>query len=121
VIQTLRSAEQMACGARVHEEMLIGGRSQGTAHEREAADKLRDRKFELADEDAAPRRDRKAKAVGASRQRQGEVGNQERLTHLGLSADKQDTLRWQQSRFHQAGWCLRRLLLEQLRQRQHRR
>src|SRR5205807_3323146 len=30
VIQTLRGAEQMACGARVHEKMLIGGRSQRT-------------------------------------------------------------------------------------------
>jgi hypothetical protein len=118
VIQTLRGTEQMACSARVYEEMLIGGRSQGTAHEREAADKLRDRKFELADEDTAPRWDRKAKAVGASRQRQGEVGNQERLTHFGLSADEQEALWWQQSRFDQAGWRSRWLLFEQLRQRQ---
>ena len=46
--------------------MLIGGCSQGAAHEREAADKLRDRKFELAEEDPAPRRDRKAEVVDAS-------------------------------------------------------
>src|SRR5713226_2307064 len=46
VIQTVRGGEQMARGARIHEEMVIGGRSQGTAHEREAADKVRDRKFE---------------------------------------------------------------------------
>ncbi len=68
VIQTLRGAEQMARGARIHEEMLIGGRSQGTAHEREAADKLRDRKFELADEHTAPRRDGKTKAIHTGRQ-----------------------------------------------------
>jgi hypothetical protein len=67
-MQTLRRAEQMACGARVHEKMLIGGRSQSTAHVGEAADKLRDRKFELADENTAARRDGKAKAVCASRQ-----------------------------------------------------
>jgi hypothetical protein len=79
--------------------MLIGGRSQGAAHGGEAADKLRDRKFELADENPAPRRDGKAQAVDASRQCQGEIGNQQRLTHLGLSAHKQDALRWQQSRF----------------------
>ena len=41
VIQTLGGAEQMACGARVHQETLIGGRSQRTAPEREAADKRR--------------------------------------------------------------------------------
>src|SRR6266699_5182 len=101
--------------------MLIGGRSQRTAHEREAADKLRDRKFELTDEDPARRRDGKAEAVRASRQGQGEVSNPQILTHLGLSTDKQDALGWQQSRFHQAGWRSRWLLLEQLRQRQHRR
>jgi hypothetical protein len=48
--------------------MLIGGGSQRTAHEREAADKLRDRKFELADEDPARGRDGKAKAVRTGRQ-----------------------------------------------------
>jgi hypothetical protein len=68
VIQTLGGAEQMAGGARVHKKMLIGGRSQSTAHVREAADKLRDRKFELADENTARRRDGKAKAVCARRQ-----------------------------------------------------
>jgi hypothetical protein len=47
--------------------MLIGGRSQGAAHVGEAAHKLRDRKFELTDEDPAPRRDRKAQAIDASR------------------------------------------------------
>jgi hypothetical protein len=99
--------------------MLIGGRSQGAAHVGKAADKLRDRKFELADENPAPRGDRKAQAVDASRKGQSEVGNQERLTHLGLSADKQDTLRWEQSGFDQAGRRSRWLLLEQLGQRQN--
>jgi hypothetical protein len=48
--------------------MLIGGGSQRTAHKREAADKLRDRKFELTDEHTAWRWDGKAQAVRASRQ-----------------------------------------------------
>src|SRR6516225_6492720 len=101
--------------------MLIGGRSQRTAHEREAANKLRDRKFELADENTARCRDGKAKAVHAGRQRKGKIGNQQRFTHLGLFANKEDALRWQQSRFHQAGRRSRWLLFEQLRQGQHRR
>src|SRR5437879_4608426 len=101
--------------------MLIGGSSQRTAHEGEAADKLRDRKFELADENTTPRRDGKTKAVHAGRQRQGEVGNQQRLPYLGLSANEQDALRREQSWFHQAGRRSRWLLFEQLRQRQHRR
>src|SRR2546421_3997147 len=101
--------------------MLIGSCSQGTAHERESADELRDRKFELADEDSAPRRDGKAKAIDAGREGQGEVSNQQRLTYFGLSANKEDALWWQQSRLHQAGRRRRWLLFEQLRQRQNRR
>src|SRR5258708_19547796 len=101
--------------------MLIGGGSQGMAQEGETMDKLRDRKLELADEDPAVRRDGKAQAVDTSRKCQGEIGNQQRLTHFGLSADKQDTLQWEQSRFDQAGRRRRWLLLEQLGQRQHRR
>ena len=69
VIQTLGGAEQMAGGARVYQKMLIGRRSQGAAHDGQAADKLRHGQFELADEDPARRGDRKADAVRARRQR----------------------------------------------------
>ena len=83
VIQTLRGAEQMAGGARIHEQVLIGGRSQSTAHGGQAADELRDGQFELADQHTARRRDGKAEAVRAGRQRQGEVGDQQRFTPNG--------------------------------------
>jgi hypothetical protein len=98
--QTLGGAEQMAGGARVHQKVLIGGGSQRAAHKGEAADKLRDRKFELAHQDAARRGDGKADAVRASRQRQSQVGDQQRFAYLGFSADKQNALRRQQSRLY---------------------
>lgn len=121
MVQALRGAEQMAGGACVHQKMLIGSHSQRAAHDGQAADKLRHGEFELADEDTSRRRNWKADAVRAGGQRQGEVGDQQRLTHLGFAADKQDALRRQQPRLHQTGRRRRGLLLQQLGQRQHRR
>jgi hypothetical protein len=76
VIQSLRCAEQMAGGASVDQETKIGGAAHGSPHDRQAADKLRDGKFELADQDTARSGDGKPGAVRAGRQREGEVGNQ---------------------------------------------
>jgi hypothetical protein len=58
------------------ENQDLGGCSQCTAHEREAAYRLRDGKLKLAP--TARRRDAKAEAVRAGRQGQGEVGDQQR-------------------------------------------
>lgn len=49
VIHSLRCAEQMAGGASVDEQVLIGGRVDDAAHGCQAVDELRDGKFELAD------------------------------------------------------------------------
>ena len=76
VIQALRGAERMAGGARVHQKILIGGRTQRAAHQGEAADELRDGQFELADEDSARRGDGKADAVRTGRERQRKIGDQ---------------------------------------------
>ena len=76
VVQSLRGAEQMAGGARVHQKILIGGRTQRSAHQGEAADELRDGQFELADEDSARRGDGKADAVRTGRERQRKIGDQ---------------------------------------------
>ncbi len=118
VIQALGRIEQMAGGARIHEQVLIGGISQDAPHGGQAADELRDGQFELADQHTARRRDGKAGAVRAGRQRQREVGDQQRFADLRLPAHEQDSLRGQQSGFHQAGRRGGRLLLQQLGQRQ---
>ena len=60
----------------------------------------------------------KPSAVRAGRQRQREVGDQQRFAYLRLPAHEQDSLRGQQSGFHQAGRRGGRLLLQQLGQRQ---
>jgi len=49
VIHSLGCAEQMAGGASVDEQVLIGCRVDDAAHDRQAGDKLWDGKFELAD------------------------------------------------------------------------
>src|SRR6266853_4232117 len=110
----------MAGGAWVDQEGAIGGGAQGSPHDRQTADKLRDGKFELADQDASRSRDGKPGAARTGRQREGEVGDQQGFADLGLPTHEEDALRGQQSRFHQAGRRGRRLLLEKLRQRQHR-
>ena len=61
----------------------------------------------------------KAGAVFARGQRQGQIGHQQALAHLGLAAHKQDALRRQQSRLDPAGRRGGRLFGEQLRQRYH--
>ena len=109
----------MPGGTRIHEEILICGRSHVATHERQTANELRDGQFELADQHAARRRDGKAGAVRAGRQRQREVGDQQRFADLRLPAHEQDSLRGQQSGFHQAGRRGGRLLLQQLGQRQN--
>jgi hypothetical protein len=63
------------------------------AHGGQAVDELRDGKFELTDQNTAWRRDGKSGAVRAGRQRQGEIGDQQRLAHFGFSTDKQNALR----------------------------
>jgi len=40
VIESLRCAQQIAAGARIHQQVLIGGGSQGAAHGRQPAHKL---------------------------------------------------------------------------------
>src|SRR5258708_18367030 len=53
VIHSLGCAEQMTGSAGVDQEVEIRGASQRSPHDRQAADKLQDGEFELADEDAA--------------------------------------------------------------------
>jgi hypothetical protein len=65
----------------------------GSRGGRETADKLRNRKLELADQNAARRGHRKADAVRTGRQRQSQVGDQQRFAHLGFAAHKQNPLR----------------------------
>ena len=67
-------------------------------------------------ENAARSGDGKPGAVGTRRQSEGEVGDQQGFANLGLATHKQDALRGQQSRFHQAGRRVGGLLLEELRQ-----
>ena len=66
MIQALGRTEQMAGGARIHEQVLIGGIAHGSPHGGQAADELRDGKFELADQHTARSRDGKARC-GPSR------------------------------------------------------
>ena len=89
-------------------------------HGGQAVDELRDGKFELTDEHTARRGDGESAAMRAGRQRQGEIGDQQRLAHFGFSTDKQNPLRRQQSGLHQAGPRSGGLLLQKLGQRQHR-
>ena len=76
MIQALRRAEQMAGGAGVHQQVLVGGGSQGTAHGRQTGNKLRHWELELADEHTAGGRHVEAGAVFAGGQRQRQVGDQ---------------------------------------------
>ena len=78
------------------------------------------RQLELADQHTARSGDRKAQAIGAGRQRQRQVGDQQRFADLRLAAHKQNALRGQQARFDQAGRRSGRLLLQKLRQREDR-
>src|SRR5579863_4052130 len=73
----------MAGGARIYEQVLVGGISHDAAHGGQAADELRDGQFELADQHTARSRDGKASAVRAGRQRQREVGDQQRFATFG--------------------------------------
>jgi hypothetical protein len=59
----------MAGSTRVDQKIEIRGGTHSSPHDRQAADKLRDGKFELADEDAAWRRDGKPAAARTGRQR----------------------------------------------------
>lgn len=97
--QPLSSAEQMPGGACVHQRMQIhspGKRwSQRAAHNGKTADELGERELELADEYATRRSYGKAQTVRAGRQRQSEVGDQQRLTDFGLTAYEQDALQRQ--------------------------
>src|ERR1035437_1022369 len=86
----------MAGGASVDQQIEIRGGTQSSPHDRQAADKLRDGKFELADQDATRSGDGKPGAARAGRQREGEVGDQQGFAHLGLSTHEQDALRGQQ-------------------------
>ena len=83
----------MAGSAGIDQEIEIGGASRGPPHDRQAADKLGDGKFELADQDASRSGDGEPGAVRTGRQRESEVGDQQRLTHFGFSTDKQNPLR----------------------------
>src|SRR5204862_7377210 len=93
VMQSLRRAEQMAGGAGVDQEIEIRGGAHSSSHDRQTADKLRDGKFELADQDAARRGDGTPSAVRTGRQREGEVGDQQGFADLGLAPYEQDALR----------------------------
>jgi hypothetical protein len=115
VLHPLRCAEQMAGGACIDEQVLIRSVAHCSAHDREAADKLWDRQLELTDQHAAQGRHRKAHPVGARRQRQREVGDQQRFADFRFTAYEESALCGQQSRLHQAG-RRGRLLLQQLRQ-----
>jgi hypothetical protein len=119
VIQSLRRIEQMAGGARIHEQVLIGGISQDAPHGGQAADELRNRQFELANQHTARNWYGKAGAVRSGCQRQRQVGDQQRFANLWLPAHEQDSLWRQESGLDQAGRCSGRLLLQQLGQRQH--
>jgi hypothetical protein len=68
VIRSLGCAEQMAGSAGVDQKVEIRGASNSSPHDREAADKLRDGEFELADQDASRSRDGKPGAVRAGGQ-----------------------------------------------------
>jgi hypothetical protein len=59
-LEALRRAEQMAGGAGVDKQVLIGAAAHGVPHRSQAADELRDRQLELADEHAARGGNRKA-------------------------------------------------------------
>ena len=112
VIQTLRRAEQIAAGPGVHQQVLVGGRSHRAAHRRQAGNKLRRGQLELADQDTARGGYGETSAVFARGQRQGQIGHQQALAHLGLAAHKQDAFRRQQSRLDPAGRRSGRLLGE---------
>src|ERR1035438_153915 len=82
MIHSLGCAEQMAGSASVDQEIEIRGGTHGAPHDRQAAYKLRDGKFELADQDAARRGDGNPGAARAGRQREGEVGDQQGFADL---------------------------------------
>ena len=91
----------MAGCTRVHQQPLVGGRAQRAAHHGQAADKLRYRQLELADQHGPWLSDRKAETVHAGRQRESQIGHQQRLAHFRFAAHEQNTLRRQQTGFHQ--------------------
>ncbi len=117
VVQALRCTEQMAGGAGIHQQMVIGSCSQAAPHECQAADEWAQGQFKLADEHAARGRDRKSQPVAAGGQREGEIGNQQGFSHLGFAAHKENALGGQQPRLDQTRRC-GGLLLDELGQRE---
>jgi hypothetical protein len=107
----------MAHGAGVHQQILVGGGSERTAHGRQPGNKLRHREFELADEYTAGGGHGEASAVLSGGQRQREIRHQQALADLGFAADKQDALWRQESGFDPTGWQFHGLFGEQLGQR----
>jgi hypothetical protein len=95
VIESLRCAQQIAAGPRIHQQLLVGGRAQGAAHRRQSTHKLRGGQFELADQNTSRGGDGETGAVFArgQRQRQRQVGPQQTLAHLGLAAHEQNARR----------------------------
>src|SRR6516162_4728824 len=106
----------MPGGASVDEQVLIGGAAHRVPHGGQTADELWDRQLELADEHTALRRDWESQSIGASGQRQRQVGDQQRFAHFRFPAHKQDALRGQQARFYEAGRWRGRLLFQELTQ-----
>jgi len=98
VIESLRCAQQIAGGTRIHQQVQIGGCSHGAAHHRQSPHKLWRGQFELADQHATRCGDGEAGAVLAGGQRQCQIGHQQALAHLGLAAHEQNARRRQQSR-----------------------
>jgi hypothetical protein len=75
VIESLRRAQQIAAGPRIHQQVLIGGRAQGSAHHRQPAYKLRRGQFELADQNPTCRGNGETGAIFAGGQRQRQVSH----------------------------------------------
>jgi len=99
MIEALGSAQQMARGAGVHQQILVGGGPERTAHGGQPGNELRHGEFELADQDTAGGGHDETGAVLPGGQCQGEVGYQQRLSDFGLPANEQYALRRQQSGF----------------------
>ncbi len=96
MIQTVVSAQEMPGGAGIHPEIVIGGRAERLAHLSQSSRKGLQGKLELTEQDPSRSGNVKAGSGRAGRQGQGQVGDQQGLAHLGLTAHEENPLSRQQ-------------------------
>ena len=102
VIESLGCVQEMARGTSIDEQVLIRRLTQRLTHLSQARGKLLGGKLKLANQHTTRHGNLEAGARRSRGQRQGEIGDENRFANLGFAATKQNPLKREQGRFHEA-------------------